>query len=584
MAEQEIPPTSQLQAVPGMPLRDSRDMLNDMLVGLGFALFVLALYLLPSQWRALSETSEARIAVTARNMIKSGNWVVPEINGKPRLNKPPLPYWLVAYTAQILGPDAEENRLVSVRAAVLPSALLGAACIFLIILFGSHMHGRSTGLLAGAILGLSFLMVRYSQYGTGEIALTFFTGAAVFSAAWLACSPKPGILSALLLGLSLGLAILTKWHVPVLIVFGGLLVESIRCRAFNPRKVICFLVALLIAAGVAAPWCVAVSSRQPEAASVMSGEIWDLFKVASHDQSDWPIYYFYKALEAFLPWTPILLIAVPSAIYRARKSKANRTAMEIVPQRFVGFYTYTALLSFAVLCLVGKQQQHYLLPLLPPTALAIGAALSRLNQPGGFAEERIGWAQITLGVLSGIGIAVLPLFFEEIAFEVAIPLAGLTLALSLAAARQWVEGHPSTAGLALGLMAYALLAGWTMFISLNNPKHDTFVKESREHREFLSNQPSNAKLYSMRTSLPNSIIQYYLDCDRIHQVKELYENEGQRQPQGENEEAPRLLICDRDLAMKLGQPGKGDYRILYLTPEIQHRLKAFRVGVDKAGN
>jgi 4-amino-4-deoxy-L-arabinose transferase-like glycosyltransferase len=186
-----------------MPIRDSRESLNDILAGVGMGLFVFALYLLPSQWRPLTETAEARIAVTARNMLESGDWVVPKINEEARLEKPPLPYWLVAISAQILGPeilgDGEDDyRLVSVRAAVLPSAIFGAGCVFLLVLFGAHLHGRSTGILAGLILGLSFLFTRFSQYGTGEIILTFFTTASLLSAAWLVCSPRPGIVPAIL--------------------------------------------------------------------------------------------------------------------------------------------------------------------------------------------------------------------------------------------------------------------------------------------------------------------------------------------------------------------------------------------------
>ena len=47
---------------------------------------------------------EARNIVTAREMVYEGHWVVPTMNGYIRLEKPPLPTWLTAFT-EYLSPD-----------------------------------------------------------------------------------------------------------------------------------------------------------------------------------------------------------------------------------------------------------------------------------------------------------------------------------------------------------------------------------------------------------------------------------------------------------------------------------------------
>lgn len=43
-----------------------------------------------------TDIMEARNLVTAREIVADGNWLVPTMNGEPRLEKPPLPTWVAA--------------------------------------------------------------------------------------------------------------------------------------------------------------------------------------------------------------------------------------------------------------------------------------------------------------------------------------------------------------------------------------------------------------------------------------------------------------------------------------------------------
>lgn len=53
-------------------------------------------------WRHLSIPDEGRYPEIAREMLSSGNWVTPTINGVPFLDKPPLYYWLEATSMHFL--------------------------------------------------------------------------------------------------------------------------------------------------------------------------------------------------------------------------------------------------------------------------------------------------------------------------------------------------------------------------------------------------------------------------------------------------------------------------------------------------
>src|SRR5262245_36738348 len=49
------------------------------------------------------ESHEVYAAVPAREMLDSGNWIVPRFGALPRLEKPPLAYWILAGTSKIFG-------------------------------------------------------------------------------------------------------------------------------------------------------------------------------------------------------------------------------------------------------------------------------------------------------------------------------------------------------------------------------------------------------------------------------------------------------------------------------------------------
>jgi 4-amino-4-deoxy-L-arabinose transferase-like glycosyltransferase len=93
-----------------------------------------------------SET-EGQYAGAAREMVASHNWLLPTNNGIPRLQKPPLLYWLIIASYKILG--------VNEAAARLPVALAVVATAALIFLIGEKLSDYWRGFIAGLIY-LSF--------------------------------------------------------------------------------------------------------------------------------------------------------------------------------------------------------------------------------------------------------------------------------------------------------------------------------------------------------------------------------------------------------------------------------------------
>ena len=103
----------------------------------------------------LYSQTEGQYAGAAREMVETHHWVLPTNNGAPRLQKPPLLYWLIIISFKLFGVNAATARL--------PVALAVVACTALIFLIGEKLTDYWRGFIAGLIyLSLcgTFLLAR----------------------------------------------------------------------------------------------------------------------------------------------------------------------------------------------------------------------------------------------------------------------------------------------------------------------------------------------------------------------------------------------------------------------------------------
>ena len=81
-------------------------------------------------------------ALAARNVVETGNWLIPHISEIPRIRKPPLGIWLIAAASYIVdGPSVSPP--VSDYAARLPSAIAAWGTVMLVYWLGRLMYGLS---------------------------------------------------------------------------------------------------------------------------------------------------------------------------------------------------------------------------------------------------------------------------------------------------------------------------------------------------------------------------------------------------------------------------------------------------------
>ena len=115
----------------------------------------------------LYEPHEGHFAGVGREMVLTGNWTTPHLNGSPYLNKPPLQYWSIALCNLLFG--------INEFSARLPSVLYGWLGVVLAWRWASRVFGRQAGRAAAAMLTVSAGWFLFTHQAMIEILLATLT-------------------------------------------------------------------------------------------------------------------------------------------------------------------------------------------------------------------------------------------------------------------------------------------------------------------------------------------------------------------------------------------------------------------------
>ena len=116
--------------------------------------------------RPLANPDEGRYAGMGLEMVRSGDWIVPHLNGLIYFEKPPLGYWFVALGEKIFGATLFGARFFNALFSLLTCGVLYRFC--------KRFLSQKVGLWAAFIYGTCGLTFGMSQMLTLDNALTFF--------------------------------------------------------------------------------------------------------------------------------------------------------------------------------------------------------------------------------------------------------------------------------------------------------------------------------------------------------------------------------------------------------------------------
>ncbi len=302
--------------------------------------------------RGLNEPDEGRYAEIGREMLATGDWLIPHLNGVPHFQKPPLLYWATAASFGLGGANE--------WAARIPSALAALGVVLLTLRIGRRLRDFRTGLAAALILLSAIEFFALARLLTPDMPLTFWITAAI--AALVEHWATRRAVWRWLFFLAMGLGFLTKGPMALVVPLAAALAVGRKEPRFSGWQWTAGM-ALTLAVGLS--WFGAVSLRHHELFRYFLGyELLERFASRAHGRSR-PFWFFGPVLlGGFLPWTLFL----PPVIGRAWRRWRSEEPLTW-PQRLLAGW---AIMPFVVLSISGSKLPTYILPLFP--ALALGLA------------------------------------------------------------------------------------------------------------------------------------------------------------------------------------------------------------------
>jgi 4-amino-4-deoxy-L-arabinose transferase-like glycosyltransferase len=382
------------------------------LLGLAVLLMFLGLGAL-----GLTDRDEGSNAEAAREMLESGDWITPTLNGEPRFVKPVFVYWLMSGTYRLLGESEFSARFAS--------ALFGVALILLQYLFLTRVRGPIIGLLGGLMLLLNLEIVAIGRLALTDSVLIFFTTLSLYGF-WLGLHGK-GHRRHWFWLFYIGMAIgtLTKGPIGVAVPLLGVILYlslSRRWRLFRSQgfplagSLLFFLIAL--------PWYGAMlmihGSRY--VSSAQADTVGRFFNVIG-GHSGTVFFYVPVLLVGFFPWSGFLPFALYQTLKKWWLTRRNKRAeggegaddLEL----FAALWVVGVLLFFSA---SATRLPHYIGPLFPAAAILTASYWNRCLAD--VATPSIRAAVFTLmGIGYGLGLtltassSLYSMFSEKIAKE-----------------------------------------------------------------------------------------------------------------------------------------------------------------------
>lgn len=308
----------------------------------------------------ITDSVESNYALTAKEMVLSGDWISPQIYGNYWYDKPAFFYWLTAAGFKIFGFNEFAARFFP--------ALFGMAGLGLLVYAAKKLYGEKTAFWSGVILMTSteFFLISKSVI-TDSTLFFFFSMALVFFYLGYSTQQKNYYY-----GMYIGMALATLTKGPIGFLLPGLimvlfLVFTCGWREIKNMKV--FSGGLLFFL-IAAPWYVAMYNLHGSAFIDQFFGTHNFLRatVSEHPRDNVFYYYTLVLLLALFPWSGLL----PRFLWRTLREDGKWRR----PDEKTGFLLIWAATVFFFFQNMATKYLTYTYPMLFPLALLLGKYLS----------------------------------------------------------------------------------------------------------------------------------------------------------------------------------------------------------------
>ncbi|MCO6457636.1 MAG: glycosyltransferase family 39 protein [Pirellulaceae bacterium] len=377
-------------------------------------LLVAVCYLIPLDWLVV-RGEEPRRAQVAREMIASGDWIVPRYQGTLFLSRPPLQNWLLAGLGLLRGDvDPVAIRLPSVIAVWLTSLLVYA--------YGRRFLSRLGSLTAAAGFLTMGQVLELGRSGETEALFTLLVAGSLL--VWHAGAARGRISTATWLAAYalVALGVLTKGPQAPVYFAGSVGTYLLLTGRWREAFSLGHLAGIALSLVLWGAWQGAYLAAEGwEATRRM---YWDDVAMRFEDSS-WAnfaehlVTYPFELLACTLPWSGLLAAYLFPAVRRSLGT-ARREAL---------FLIVCLAVTFPTCWLVQGAKGRYYMPLYPCLALLVGLYVERMVQEVALRKPWRAFSDTLTVILaaSGLALAAFPLVSQRL-FELAFPAwAGLLL-------------------------------------------------------------------------------------------------------------------------------------------------------------
>jgi 4-amino-4-deoxy-L-arabinose transferase-like glycosyltransferase len=410
--------------------------------------------------RSLNEPDEGRYAEISREMIETGNWLVPQFWYMPHFDKPPMTYWLVAASMKLFGQNEWAVRL--------PLALAGLSGALAVWFLAKSIAGRRVAVWSVLILQSPLLYFSMSRMLTTDIFLTQFNAWAMYLLwrSWI-CLREPGTPAKYFWGwhlagwLAIALGFMTKGPVALAIPLVSIvLLLIVRRKSFPEKRRLLggIVVGMVLSLALAAPWYLAANARVPGTLNYMV-----FHQAAGHvlgttirTRQGFPGYFFVILPVGLLPWSWLL-----GWLWR----REHWQRMPSPQQDGWLLLNFWSLFTFTLFNLTHSKLPAYILPIFPALAVLLALRFFReteMKEPG----LPPGWVWILC--------AVSPLFLSA-GFPIVLPallrapipmwawcqaaILAVAILLIIAQSRTWIMSRRAATIVATAIASMLILAG-----------------------------------------------------------------------------------------------------------------------------
>ena len=326
----------------------------------------------PSLW----DIDEGHNTEASREMMASGNWIVPTFNFLLRVDKPALLYWLQIGSFKLFGINEFAGRF--------PSACAALLSMLLTYELGRRMFGATAGLLAGLMLGSSVLFCAAAHFANPDALLCLCMLLSFF---WFWNSFVRGDRHWFVLcGISSGLGMLAKGPIGLLLPSAVAVLFLLWVRQWRRLLDWRLLTGMLAFGIVTVPWYawVGAETRGSYLIEFFLKHNVNRYTNSMEGHAGNPAYYLLVLVVGLAPWSVFLGLAFWYSVKfpRVSTSPCSRgglvdTTRPVTERHSITFLWCWIIVYFAFFSLSKTKLPNYILPIYPAIALLTGRFLEQ---------------------------------------------------------------------------------------------------------------------------------------------------------------------------------------------------------------